>query len=166
MAASTPTAVAQAVSGPAAPPLPAAPAVKPAPVVAAAPPAATPASLTETPAPVRAAIIAAVEQWRQAWSSKNIAAYLASYDPKYTLIGLTRAEWQTQRAERIRRAAAINVTVSDVIMAQESDGAVAVSFIQKYESPAFKESGRKLLVFGDYNGKWLIREESFLANSK
>ena len=122
--------------------------------------------LPDTPAPVRAAIVAAVEQWRQAWSSKNLAAYLASYEPKFTLTGLSRAEWQAQRADRIRRAASIRVAVSELRMAMEGDGAVAVSFVQKYESPAFTESGRKLLVFSEYNGKWLIREESFLANSK
>lgn len=115
---------------------------------------------------MRAAVIAALEQWRQAWSSKNAAAYVASYEPQYKLTGLTHAEWQAQRADRIKRPASIRVAVSEIRMAQEGDGAVAVSFIQKYESPTFTESGRKLLVFGDYNGQWLIREESFLANSK
>ena len=124
------------------------------------------AALPDTPAPVRAAIIAAVEQWRQAWSSKNVAAYLASYESKFTLTGLGRAEWQAQRTDRIRRPASIRVTVSELQMAMEGDSAVAVSFIQKYESPTFKESGRKLLVFGNHNDQWLIREESFLANSK
>ena len=137
-----------------------------APALAQAPSAAAAAMLPDTPAPVRAAIVAAVEQWRQAWSSKNLAAYLASYEPKFTLTGLSRAEWQAQRADRIRRAASIRVAVSELRMAMEGDGAVAVSFVQKYESPAFTESGRKLLVFSEYNGKWLIREESFLANSK
>lgn len=115
---------------------------------------------------MRAAIVAAIEQWRQAWSSKNAAAYIARYEPQYKTAGLTRAEWQVQRTDRIKRPASIGVTVSEVRMAQESDGAVAVSFVQKYESPTFKETGRKLLVFGDYNGEWLIREESFLADSK
>lgn len=175
--AAAPTAVAQAVAAPVAAPAPpaAAPAPTPAPaatfrtVDAAAPAAASspPSSASfEAPPAVRAAITAAIERWRQAWSSKNGTAYVASYEPRFKSTGLTRAEWEAQRIDRIKRVASINVTVSEIKMAQETDGAVAVSFVQKYESPTFKETGRKLLVFANYNGEWLIREESFLANSK
>ena len=156
IAAAAPTALAQAAPAP----------VAAAPAPTSAPATASPPAFSEPAAPVRAAVIAALEQWRQAWSSKNVAAYVASYEPQYKLTGLTHAEWQAQRADRIMRPASIRVAVSEIRMAQEGDGAVAVSFIQKYESPTFSESGRKLLVFGDYNGQWLIREESFLANSK
>ena len=143
-----------------------APAPAPVPALAQAPAVARAAALPDIPAPVRTAIIAAVEQWREAWSSKNVTAYLASYEPQFTVTGLGRAEWQAQRTDRIMRPASIRVTVSELQMAMEGDSAVAVSFIQKYESPTFKESGRKLLVFGESNGKWLIREESFVASSK
>ncbi len=171
-----PVAVAQAVTAPApAPepaPEPAAPPPSPAPAAVAAPaPAATvaaapvpsAAAAAQASAPTPADITAAVEQWRSAWATKDVAAYLASYAPDFKPAGMTRARWEAQRRERIGKPSFIVVKVVEPQITLVGDkGAVAV-FTQQYESDTFKEAGRKTLVLGNFGGKWLIRDETFKA---
>lgn len=156
-----PTAVAQAITEPAPaapPPTPVAvPVAPPAPV--AAPAVAAPAASAPSPSDVTAAI----EQWRSAWATKDVAAYLASYAPDFKPTGMTRARWEAQRRERIGKPSFIVVKVVDPQITLVGDkGAVAV-FTQQYESDTFKEAGRKTLVLGNFGGKWLIRDETFKA---
>ena len=78
---------------------------------------------------------------------------------------MTRVKWEAQRKERLAKPSFIVVQFADIQISLTDKSATAI-FVQIYESGTFKESGKKTLVFGNYAGKWLIREESFLANSK
>ena len=112
---------------------------------------------------IPATITAVVEQWRAAWSGKDVASYLALYAPDFKPAGMSRARWEAQRKERLSKPSFIKVNVADSQVTVGGDKAATATFTQQYETDTLKESGKKTLVLGNYNGKWLIREESFKA---
>jgi outer membrane protein assembly factor BamE len=138
----------------------AAPVAVPAPQGGQAPPAAPPPRAAE-PAASPNEIISAIEQWRNAWQDKDATRYLSAYAPDFKpAAGLTRAKWEAQRRDRLSKPSFIIVRIVDPqVTLSGSDAAVAI-FVQEYESSILKESGRKTLKFGNYGGKWLIREET------
>lgn len=85
------------------------------------------------------------------------------YAPDFKPSGLTRARWEAQRKERLTKPSFISVKVVEPQVTLSGDKAASAIFTQQYESDTLKESGRKTLVWGNYQGKWLIREESFKA---
>ena len=165
-----PAPVVAQVSPPAAPPpVPATAASAPVPPSPApALPAAGAPPLSVGPPPDTAAIFAtiteSVEQWRAAWSDRNLANYLAAYAPDFKPAGMTRARWEAQRTERLAKPVFIFVNVFEPQITIANSNTATVVFTQQYETEALKQTGRKTLVFGQINGKWLIREESFSAN--
>ena len=76
---------------------------------------------------------------------------------------MTRARWEAQRKERMAKPVFIFVNVFEPQITINSGTTATVVFTQQYETEALKETGRKTLVFGNLNGKWLIREELFSA---
>ena len=128
-----------------------APQAKPAPATAAAP----------------QAVAAALEAWRVSWSRRDAAAYLAAYAADFKLPdGLTRAQWEAQRRERLARPTRIAVRTENPSVHLAPDGSATVYFTQSYVSNLFSESVSKTLVFGNYGGSWLIREEASAAIRK
>ena len=123
--------------------------------------------MTPGPPPPTAAILStiteSVERWRAAWSGRNLADYLAAYAPEFKPAGTTRARWEAQRKERLAKPVFIFVNVFEPQITINNGNTATVVFTQRYETEALKETGRKTLVFGNLNGKWLIREESFSA---
>jgi ketosteroid isomerase-like protein len=107
-------------------------------------------------------VLTTLEQWRAAWSARDVDRYLSMYAPTFKPSGgLTRAKWEQQRRERIGRASFVVVKVVDPQVTVAGSDAAAI-FTQVYESDTLKESGRKklaLVLVGD--GKWRIREETF-----
>ena len=55
------------------------------------------------PSPPRQAmdVEAAITRWAQAWSARDVDAYLAAYASDFTADGMTRANWEAQRRARI-----------------------------------------------------------------
>lgn len=158
-----PAAVPTPVAAVAAPKPEPAPAPPPAPAPA-APPVAAPVAPAIAAAAGPVAVNAALEQWRAAWSSKNAATYLASYAPDFKPAGgLSRAKWEAQRKERLAKPSFISVKLVDTQVTLSGEKAATAIFTQQYESDTLKEAGRKTLQLGNYDGKWLIREETFKA---
>jgi outer membrane protein assembly factor BamE len=160
--------VAATVPAPAASPPPEPPVIAVAPVPAVAPPAAAaPAAAAPPPVAENASprqILDAIETWRAAWESKDAARYLAAYAPDFKLaLGLSRPNWEAQRRERLEKPSFITVKVVDPKVTMGKVEAAVVVFVQQYESNLLKESARKTLKFGLYGGKWLIREETVVA---
>ncbi len=181
----TTTPAAPAVAAKPAPNLPAvvaaAPPAKPAatpptpPVVAAAPPAkpasapaiaapATPA----TPAAATAAASAgaekevesAVRAWADAWSSKDMSAYLASYSPNFDTPGSQpRKAWEDARRARIVGKSRISVKLSDLSVAVQGSKATA-RFKQDYSADSLNVSSRKTLDLAKVSDRWVIVKES------
>ncbi|HWA12837.1 MAG TPA: tetratricopeptide repeat protein [Burkholderiales bacterium] len=139
-------------------PEPAAPAKPPAPEARDA--AARPA----TPAvPARGdadAVLAAVDAWARAWSSKNVDGYLAAYATGFQVPGgEARSAWEATRRDRITRPKMIQVTVGSPKVAFDAGGRATVKFRQRYKSDTLDTSGAKTLVMVKNNDRWQILQE-------
>ncbi len=110
--------------------------------------------------PVADELSATVAAWADAWSRKDMAAYLGAYAPDFqTPKGMSREEWQQEREQRIAgRAGAISVRVEAPQIAVNGDEAT-VRFRQHYKATGLTNTASKTLVFARVGGKWLIREE-------
>ena len=170
-----------AAAAPAAPTVAAAPpavAVKPAPspapppVVAAAPPAkpapapATPAVTPPAAAPATSTAAAekeiesAVRAWADAWASKDMSAYLASYGANFDTPGTQpRKAWEDARRARIVGKSRISVKLSNLSVAVQGSKATA-QFKQDYSADSLNISSRKSLDLAKVNDRWVIVKES------
>lgn len=165
MAAKTPVKPAEAASSKAADTkaevkAPATAATKGAPASVAA--AATPAKSAEPSkgtADAESQINAAVSAWAKAWSSKDVAGYLASYAADFeTPDGLSRKAWEQQRKERIERPKSISVEVKINKISVTGNEAL-VAYRQSYKSDTLKANSNKTLKLVKSGDKWLIRQE-------
>ncbi len=162
------------VTPPVAAAAPAKPAVAPpAPVVVAAVPKPAPAVVApkSVPAPAaapaavavnsddKAAVLAAVNDWAQAWSSRNMNAYFGAYAPGYAAAGTSRAKWEADRRARIEGKKNIKVSVGSPVVEVNGDSAT-VHFKQGYESDQLSVDSRKTLLLTRSGGRWLIKQES------
>ncbi|MBL8404080.1 MAG: tetratricopeptide repeat protein [Dechloromonas sp.] len=166
---------------PAAQPAPAPVAAKPAApatatvVAATAGAAASPATPAPAPAPVAAAptpskpaasasgsedVAKAVNAWADAWSRKDMKAYLGAYASDFdTPKGMSRKAWEQEREQRIAgKGGKISVSVDAPQIAINGDKAT-VKFRQHYKATGLSSSTTKTLVLVRSGSKWLIKEE-------
>ena len=137
------------------------------PAVATAATTAAPAAKAAAPAEPRAAapaapatgVEAAIAQWAQAWSHRDVAGYLAAYASDYSADGLSRTAWEAQRRTRITAPKRIEVKVSDLKVEQEGDNATA-TFRQAYRSDRLSSTVTKTLKLALQNGQWRIVDET------
>ncbi len=185
-AAAAPAPAAKVVPVPPAPAAPAAPTVKAAPVapppaapavpVAKAPPAVPPRAVeapvaAAKPAPAAPAapaanagaekdVEAAVRAWAEAWSMKNMNAYLASYGQSFDPPGKqTRKAWEEDRRARIVGKSRIQVKLSNIAVAVQGNKATA-RFKQDYSADTLNISSRKTLDMARVGEHWVIVRES------
>ena len=128
------------------------PAAKPAPAAAPKP--------APKAAPAGDEVLEAVKAWAQAWSRKDVDAYLGFYARDFsTPKGQTRADWEKQRRQRILAPKSIEVSIDSARVSREGDAA-KVSFRQGYKSDTFSSRGSKTLVMSrSEDGRWRIRQE-------
>ena len=150
---------------------PAKPAVVPPVAVAAAPVPAKPA--VEPPKPAAVApvskvaggdpssdIVAALNNWAAAWSSKDATTYLAFYAPDFKVPdNMSRANWETQRRARIAKPSSIAVSIGTPVVGLRPNDRAVVTFRQRYRSDTIEEADAKLMVLSKQGGRWLIQEE-------
>lgn len=106
---------------------------------------------------------AAIDAWAQAWSRRDVDAYLAAYTPDYAGRGrgTTREAWMAQRRTRILARQRISVDISKPSLSMK-DGAVVATFTQNYRGDGLSERSRKRMVLVRVDSRWLIREEEEL----
>ena len=106
------------------------------------------------------AVLAAVNGWAKAWSSKNADAYLAYYAPGFQVPGGdARANWEATRRDRIVKPKLIEVTVGSPKVSFDANGRAVVKFRQGYKSDTLNTSGAKVLVLMRNNDRWQILQE-------
>jgi len=164
-----PVTVAKASPAPVAPsPAPAPVAAKPAapaPVVAAAPapvpaPAPTPAKAAAADQAEHQAVDSVLHAWAEAWSRRDMSAYVAAYSPDFKGKAASHQAWQADRQARIMGKKKISVGVSDVQIKISGDKAT-VRFRQDYTSDALNvKSSKTLDLVKGKSGGWLITQES------
>ena len=98
--------------------------------------------------------------WANAWSSKNVPAYLALYASDFkTPGGESRAEWEAQRRERISKPPSIQVGIGEPKVIFTDAGHASVTFRQTYRASHLKTSTHKTLMLVRSDSGWLIQEE-------
>jgi tetratricopeptide (TPR) repeat protein len=137
---------------------------------AAAAPAPTPAPVAAapTPAPAKPAaaagsddVVKAVNAWADAWSRKDMKAYLGAYASDFdTPKGMSRKAWEQEREQRIAgKGGKISVSVDAPQVSINGDKATA-KFRQHYKATGLSSSTTKTLVLVRSGSKWLIKEEN------
>lgn len=142
----------------AAKPLPTAPGSesKPAATVASTP---TQPAMSAAPNP-EADALRMVKSWAQAWSAKNVDAYLSFYAAEFkTPGGVPRADWESTRRARVSGPRSIKVTIRNAKVLRHDAQRVAVTFEQQYRSDRFQGQTRKTLELVRVDDDWRILEE-------
>jgi len=102
----------------------------------------------------------AVLGWAQAWSKKDVDAYLAYYARDFkTPNGEPRGEWEKARRQRITAPKRIEVGIDAPKVSLKDANTTTVTFRQHYRSDSLKADSNKTLVMVRVDGKWLIQQE-------
>lgn len=106
-------------------------------------------------------VLEAVAGWAQAWSRKDVDAYLGFYAKDFrTPQGRSRSDWEQLRRERLTAPKSIEVDIDIDRAVDRGDGKVSVTFRQDYRSDIFSGSATKTLLMGkSADGRWRILEE-------
>lgn len=135
------------------------------------PAAVRPAAVAQKPAPKAVPTAAtdnvpdaleALENWRRAWASKDVAAYLAAYAADFRGTSPSRTAWVSQREARINKPVNLDIRISDARIEPVNDKQVRVRFRQHYQAGSYRANTMKSLLMVLDQGKWLIREERAL----
>jgi ketosteroid isomerase-like protein len=122
-----------------------------------------PAAVPDKPAAAdpSAEVLKALNGWAEAWSKRDVDAYLGYYAKDFqTPAGESRAAWEKQRRERIGAAKTIKVNVSSPKVTVNGANQATVRFRQAYQSDTFKSTGNKTLVLvKGAEGRWQIQQE-------
>ena len=109
-----------------------------------------------------ALLLTTVGNWAQAWSSQDVSAYLRHYATGFeTPDGMSRADWEKQRRDRLTRPKFIKVSVSEAVVSVSGEKSASVRFKQRYQSDTIDSSGYKTLTLTKSAGSWLIVKEQF-----
>ena len=101
-----------------------------------------------------------LSSWAEAWSQKNVDAYLAFYAKDFkTPKGEPRAEWEQGRRARITAPKAISVAAEAPKVTMKGDTQATVSFRQRYKSDTLDVNGMKTLVLVKTGAGWQIQQE-------
>ena len=133
-------------------------AAKPVPAVA-RPVVANAAPAKAVPTPDRQAIEAAIGRWAQAWSARNVDAYLAAYASDFSAHGMSRRSWEAERRASIKGARHIDVKLDGLSIDRQGDTATA-TFRQIYRSDRFEATVSKTLKLALQDGQWRIVGET------
>ena len=104
-------------------------------------------------------ILSIINNWKNAWESKNMENYLASYSSNFNYPNnMNRTQWEKYRANRIVPKKIINISLSDIKIKFKKEK-IKSTFIQNYKSGKLNQISNKSLTFIEENGEWLSLEE-------
>ncbi|MDD2880608.1 MAG: hypothetical protein PHQ58_09230 [Rhodoferax sp.] len=110
----------------------------------------------EVEGPAHAALLA----WSQAWSQRDVTAYLAAYTPDYAgnPAQASHQVWADQRRERIEARTHISVELKKIELVRQGNTVIA-NFVQRYTSDGPSDRLHKRVVLVHKDGRWLIQNE-------
>ncbi len=98
--------------------------------------------------------------WAEAWSTKNINAYLAKYSSSFkTPNGEGYSDWQDSRRNKILGKASISIEISDLKITTKGDSFAQVTFKQNYITNKLSQLSRKTLLLRKDGPYWFIEQE-------
>ncbi|MBC7575474.1 MAG: tetratricopeptide repeat protein [Herminiimonas sp.] len=117
------------------------------------------ASTPTVPGRERDEVLAAVNDWADAWSAQDMKRYLGHYASDFeTPKGEPRKTWADERTSRIVGKGRISVKV-DSPQVSISSSTATVKFRQVYSSDQLQADSRKILVLTRQGTTWQIRQE-------
>ncbi len=117
---------------------------------------------TANPKPLETtAINNLVSQWQQAWSSKDIDAYLGHYSDNFEpKSGMDVEKWRHYRRSRLGKPKSIDIQISKLRIEQKNETKALVSFIQEYKSDLYQDKTKKTLSLVYEDNGWKIVAEN------
>ncbi|MBI5908260.1 MAG: TolC family protein, partial [Burkholderiales bacterium] len=103
-----------------------------------------------------------VEQWVKDWAGKDVDGYLSRYDIGFRPAGgKDRKSWEAKRRSQIGAASSIKVRAENLKIEPQGELMATANFMEIVEVGDYKKTSHKklLLVRGDRDGEWKIREE-------
>jgi hypothetical protein len=140
-----------------------------APIAAAKPanpgPTPLPANQSKQEEALRKEVLAAVDAWVKAWSSKDTETYISAYSQDFQPAkNISHAKWVEQRRSRISKYGKVDIKLSDITVHTLGNSAI-VEFVQDFKNNAFIETGvRKHLELVKFGAQWKIVSESVFKN--
>lgn len=106
------------------------------------------------------ALTSAVNNWSQAWASKSLEKYFASYGANFKPAkGESRKAWEEQRRERITRPSKINIELSNMKITSVDSNNAKVQFKQSYRADGKPIRTSKTLLMKKAGSNWFIEQE-------
>lgn len=118
---------------------------------------ALPPSLTTDEEQVRELL----EAWRQAWSQRDIEAYLSHYSSDFVPTkGQKRPEWVAERRKNLSSRPQISINVHDLRIERLAEDRMKLAFLQDYAAGNYRENAQaKTLLLVRKASSWLILGE-------
>lgn len=108
-------------------------------------------------------VVDALSSWAEAWSRKDVPAYLNSYGASFQPPkNMDRASWESQRTQRIGgKAGDIWVSVTKPQVRFLAKDLAMVTFVQGYKSANYSDQVTKNMLLENEKGGWrIVREQS------
>lgn len=107
--------------------------------------------------------LAALDQWKTAWETKNVllltSKYIKNYSPKSRV---THEQWVGQLVDKVSSADSINVSIEQPQVDLLDDFNVRVTFNQVFASNRYRKKTKKRVDMQYVGGEWLIKKERHL----
>lgn len=108
-------------------------------------------------------ILLTLQGWASAWSAQEVDLYLSFYDSDFRPAkGISRARWEQQRSQRLRRPAWVKITLNDFKLEPAAEGLKRVRFVQHYQSDNYRDKTRKEILLKPSSEGWRILSERSL----
>ena len=118
--------------------------------------------LTENPA-IGVTLAKRIMDWAQAWSEKDLEAYISYYSNEHKLNYATHADWAEQRKQRILRPGFIKIGVSNIQIRAQTKNLAIIDFQQSFDSIDYSDRVIKRLGLSRINSQWKITDERVLS---
>ena len=115
------------------------------------------------PAATDEMLVALVNDWASAWSSKDFSRYINAYSDDFKGRQQNHRAWIEHRRTRIERPGYINVQLSNIHIKSRSSNRAVIDFHQAFQSPNYRDKVAKRIVLDRRGERWLISSEKTLA---
>jgi len=113
------------------------------------------------PAPPLEEVGEVLNDWASSWAAQRVDDYLSHYAAAFSPPkGMSRADWEANRHDRIGRPEWIRVTLGGVDTDSSAPDRATATFEQTYESPSYKDRVRKTVEMVWEAGAWKILSEA------
>ncbi|MDQ6950482.1 MAG: hypothetical protein Q9M26_02320 [Mariprofundales bacterium] len=105
------------------------------------------------------AVRKAIERWRQAWSARDVAGYLASYGADFNPGDRSLASWRLYKRHLIKKKRFISVALHQIRLKYLAPDRVSARFIQDFSSDGYTSRDHKGLTMVWQDDQWRIVRE-------